>query len=103
MARPPKLREFDREAPKIGRVAAAPQSPEQLNLDELLPGRCHGWDRVVPTDYGYVASCKCGWRAREMPTKRAAYYQMKRHLARTPQGQGLLKTLRKVGRAGNGA
>lgn len=101
--RPTKPKAFEREAPIIAKVAEASRSNEQLNLDELLPRNLHGWERIQPTDYGYVPHCVCGARLREMPTKRQAQQELRRHLARTPGGTRLLATLRKVGRGVNGS
>lgn len=95
--------DFDREIKRISAIADAPTAPQQLNLDELLPGKVHGWKEVQPTDYGYLARCLCGWQAPERDRKIDAYRELRRHLMRTPQGSALMHTLRRVGRAGQGA
>lgn len=100
IARP---KDFDREAPIIGRVADAARAPLQLNFDELAPGVVHAWDRIVPTDYGYIASCSCGWRSREVAAKSTAAHELRAHFGRTPAGSVLLRTLRKLGRSANGS
>jgi hypothetical protein len=98
-----RARDFDKEAPKITRVAGAKRAPEQLGLDELLPGNVHGWGQIQPTDYGYIAHCLCGWRARELPSRADAHSEIRRHIARTPEGSILVRNLRRFGRGAAGA
>lgn len=101
--RPTKPKDFDREAPKIARVAGAARAPQQLSLDEQLPGQVHGWAPYIIGDYGYRRPCACGWPGEERATKRATDVEMRRHIGRTPQGSILERTFRKYGRGGSGA
>jgi hypothetical protein len=96
-------KDFWKEAPKISRVAGAARRPEQLNLDELLPGKVHAWDRIEAREYGYVAHCACGFRSRERISRPEAHAELRHHLGRTPQGSILSRNLRRLGRGGTGA
>lgn len=103
MARSVRVRDFQSEIGKVSKVAGAARAPEQLTMDEILPGRVHEWVSVIPLDYGYRANCRCGWFSREVASKTTAQHLLRQHLLRTPQGQSIMQSLRKLGRAGNGA
>lgn len=101
--KPARPKDFEREIPKIAAVANARRAPEQLSLDELVPQRVHGWGETIALEYGYVKTCKCGWRSREVESRSDAHRELRRHLGRTPQGSVLVRTLRRYGRGGSGA
>lgn len=101
--RPTRTRAFDREIRAVSTVAEAAAGNLQLSLDEQLPRQNHGWLAIIPHEYGYTAECACGWRSKEVAEKRSAQHELRAHIARTPQGQVLMRTLRRVGRAGSGA
>lgn len=98
-----RARDFEREIPKVIRVAESVNQPVQGTLDELLPGKVHGWDRVKATDYGYLAWCRCGWVSRERVSRDDVHREIRRHIARTPEGSIVTRNLRKFGRSGSGA
>lgn len=101
--KPTRTREFRREIKHVSDVAGGASAPLQLSLDEQLPGKVHGHDRIIPTEYGYVAWCRCGWHSAEMADKRSVMYAIRAHVGRTPQGTAMLNTLRRVGRSANGS
>lgn len=103
MVRTRKPLDFEKHVRAITRVAGAKRAPEQLGLDEQLPDQTHELARVQGTEWGYVAHCQCGWSSREVVSRPDAHREFKRHIARTPQGAALLKTVRRVGRSSNGA
>lgn len=98
-----RVRDFDAEIGNISAVANNAHNPQQGTLDELLPGKVHGWSAYVIGDYSYRRPCLCGWPGIERTTKRATDVELRRHIGRTPQGYAVARTLRRFGRAGNGA
>lgn len=98
-----KPKDFDREIGAISKVAGVFDADEQLSLDELVPGEVHGWGRTVASDWGYRIYCRCGFVTREVGSRAQAHTEIRRHIARTPQGSVLLRTFRKLGRGGSGA
>lgn len=98
-----KPKDFNKEIPKISRVADNHRAPEQLNLDELLPEHSHRWAGTNGTEYGYISRCDCGWQSKELVSREWAYSALRHHLARTPAGGVLVRTFRKFGRGGQGA
>lgn len=103
MPRPPKVLDFDREAPRIARVAGAAKAEEQLSLAEQIPAQEHHLESIKLAEYGYTAECSCGQPLRERADRTQARREWTKHLARTPQGSALARTLRRVGRSANGA
>lgn len=101
--KPTRTRAFEREIRTITTIAGAAAGNLQLSLDEQLPGKVHGHDQIIPTEYGYHAHCLCGWVSVEFAAKRSAHHAIRSHIGRTPQGRALLDTIRRVGRGGNGA
>lgn len=98
-----RARDFNREIPKVSRVAGSVNAPEQLSLDELIPGKAHGWESVRATEYGYIGRCLCGHVTRERVARSDCHTELRRHLARTPEGSIVTRNLRRFGRGGQGA
>lgn len=67
----------------------------QFSLDELAPDLNHGHAGLIATEDGYRGRCICGWIGPEQAKKPKARGSVSGHLARTVQGQLLVKTLRK--------